>query len=163
MALSPRNNVAATTALAIILTFAMFSLATGHRPKFITSAFTTLRSKLTMSSSSGMPTLPSNVVKYSQVPADSKPPFTSTKIPRGLLKDHSTKEGTWGVIDVRKGTLEYTIMEPSVQVFELKAPTRAGIIQPTVLHHVKALTDDLEFVVEFYRLPGTGPVDEKRE
>eukprot|EP00565_Helicotheca_tamesis_P008715 CAMPEP_0185733884 /NCGR_PEP_ID=MMETSP1171-20130828/20833_1 /TAXON_ID=374046 /ORGANISM="Helicotheca tamensis, Strain CCMP826" /LENGTH=113 /DNA_ID=CAMNT_0028403733 /DNA_START=50 /DNA_END=391 /DNA_ORIENTATION=- len=110
----------------------------------------------------GMPTLPDNVVKYSQVPAVGKPPFSATKIPRGLLKDHNTKEGTWGIIDVQKGTLEYTIMEPIQQRFELKAPAK-GVIEPTVLHHVKALTDDLEFVVEFYRLPGTGPVDEKRE
>jgi tellurite resistance-related uncharacterized protein len=38
-----------------------------------------------------------------------------------------------------------------------------GVIEPTKLHSVKALSDDVEFVVEFWRRPGTGVVDEKRE
>eukprot|EP00798_Chlamydomonas_sp_ICE-L_P013940 gene13940-19876_t len=109
----------------------------------------------------GMRSLPSDVIKYSQVPASGKC-FTADKIPKGLLKQHTTKEGTWGVIDVQKGTLEYKILEPAEQVFALKAPAK-GIIEPTVLHQVKALTDDLEFVVEFHRLPDTGPVEEERE
>ena len=62
-----------------------------------------------------------------------------------------------------QGTLEYTIHEPEpTLVLQLKAPA-TGVIEPQCLHHVKALTDNVEFVVEFYRLPGTGPVDEKRE
>jgi tellurite resistance-related uncharacterized protein len=112
-----------------------------------------------------MPQLPDNVVKYSQVPAANRstPYFTATTIPSGLLKDHSTKAGTWGVIRVTRGVLEYTIpAEPTSRVFHIQAPD-TGIIEPTVRHHVKALSGDLEFVVEFYRVPGTGPVDEKRE
>eukprot|EP00977_Amphora_coffeiformis_P022882 scaffold11716_cov165-Amphora_coffeaeformis.AAC.5 len=113
------------------------------------------------SSSLEPPTLPANVVKYSQVPKEGTK-FTADKIPKGLLKDHTTKAGTWGLIRVSQGTLEYTIMEPQVLVQTLVAPA-TGVIEPQRLHHVKALTDDVEFVVEFYRLPGTGPVDEKRE
>ena len=41
--------------------------------------------------------------------------------------------------------------------------TVEGVIVPTQLHYVTPLTEDLEFVVEFYRLPGTGPVKEERE
>ena len=114
----------------------------------------------TLQIKASMPRLPRNVVKYSQVPKTGF--FTADRIPKGLLNDHSTKKGTWGIIRVEKGTLEYTIMEPTKAVFELQAPAR-GVIEPTKIHHVKALTDDLEFVVEFHRKPGTGPVDEKRE
>jgi tellurite resistance-related uncharacterized protein len=108
-----------------------------------------------------MPILPNNVVKYSQVPSGSKY-FTSDKIPKGLLKEHNTKSGTWGVIRVVQGTLQYTILEPKHVEFEI-TPANAGIIEPQKLHQVKALSEDLQFLVEFYRIPGSGPVNEKRE
>lgn len=110
----------------------------------------------------GMPILPADVVKYSQVPGKDKL-FTANKIPKGLLKEHNTKPGTWGVIRVKQGKLQYTILEPEHHVFELDPSVPPGIIEPKKLHQVKALTDDLQFAVEFHRLPGTGPVDEKRE
>jgi tellurite resistance-related uncharacterized protein len=110
----------------------------------------------------GMQTLPDDVVQYSQVPQTGH--FTADKIPRGLLKDHTTKAGTWGVIRVHAGKLEYTIQEPTQSIHEITPETQpGGIVEPQVKHHVKALTDDLQFVVEFHRKPGTGPVDEKRE
>lgn len=118
-------------------------------------------------SADGMPKLPKGVVKYSQVPKEGKV-FTSTTIPSGLLKEHTTKKGTWGIINVSKGKLLYTITgkrsdgEKRPISFEL-SPDFHGVIQPQLLHQVKALTNDLEFVVEFLRLPGTGPVVEKRE
>jgi tellurite resistance-related uncharacterized protein len=110
----------------------------------------------------GMPILPSSVVKYSTVPRDKY--FTIDTIPAGLLKEHSTKEGTWGVIRVHQGKLEYTILEPELSVHILDAESDSiAIIEPTMLHQTKGLTNDLKFVVEFYRVPGTGAVDEKRE
>jgi len=51
----------------------------------------------------GMASLPEDVVKYSQVPKAPKT-FTASTIPKGLLKQHTTKKGTWGVIRVSKGT-----------------------------------------------------------
>ena len=106
----------------------------------------------------GMPVLPEDVVKYSTVPKGKS--FTATTIPSGLLKDHTTKAGTWGIISVSQGNLKYVIENDTV--FTL-TPQYHGIIEPTVLHHVAPLSDDVEFVVEFHRLPGTGPVEEKRE
>ena len=109
-----------------------------------------------------MPILPPDVVKYSQVPKEGF--FVKDKIPRGLLKDHTTKEGTWGVIHVASGKLLYRIEEPEPALeFELTPDGPGGIIEPTRLHRVAPLTDDVEFCVEFHRLPGTGPVDERRE
>eukprot|EP00586_Coscinodiscus_wailesii_P007338 CAMPEP_0172492032 /NCGR_PEP_ID=MMETSP1066-20121228/23009_1 /TAXON_ID=671091 /ORGANISM="Coscinodiscus wailesii, Strain CCMP2513" /LENGTH=111 /DNA_ID=CAMNT_0013261401 /DNA_START=311 /DNA_END=646 /DNA_ORIENTATION=+ len=107
-----------------------------------------------------MPKLPADVVKYSQVPKTGA--FTKDKIPKGLLKRHNTKRGTWGVIRVSSGQLEYQINEPSVSRHVLDN-TRVGVIEPRVYHQVAPLTDDVAFVVEFYRKPDTGPVDEKRE
>ena len=181
------NATVAKTTVATTLTIAasitMISLVTGHRPhQLIRAAFQMIRSSTRSITSRcwsqsktviGMPKLPSNVVKYSQVPGLTKPPFTANTIPRGLLKEHNTKTGTWGVINVMKGSLEYKIVEPKPdRVFILQATAEGsfsttslskGIIEPTILHQVKALSDDLEFIVEFYRSPGTGPVNEKRE
>jgi tellurite resistance-related uncharacterized protein len=108
-----------------------------------------------------MKELPKDVVKYSQVPAKGGA-FTANKIPKGLLREHTTKAGTWGVINVSQGQLRYKINEPAESVHILDVDTK-GIIEPTVKHEVAALTDDVEFFVEFYRLPNTGPVDEKRD
>lgn len=119
---------------------------------------------------SSMPTLPEGVVQYSQVPKVGTM-FTATTIPKGLLKEHSTKAGTWGVIRVKTGQLEYQINEspttiqqpqPQQQTFILTSEI-PGIIPPTIRHQVRPLTEDLEFCVDFHRFPGTGPVDEKRE
>ena len=110
----------------------------------------------------GMAILPQTVVKYSTVPKDKY--FTIDTIPTGLLKEHSTKKGTWGVIRVHQGKLEYTILEPEQSVHILDAECdNVGIIEPTCLHQTRGLTDDLKFVVEFYRVPGSGDVDEQRE
>mmetsp|Transcript_3597 Transcript_3597/g.6826 ORF Transcript_3597/g.6826 Transcript_3597/m.6826 type:complete len:224 (+) Transcript_3597:248-919(+) len=114
-----------------------------------------------------MPQLPDNVVKYSQVPNPKVGKvFTANTIPKGLLKMHSTKVGTWGVIRVFKGELEYVLEAVSSTASDIKFHLTSdfhGVIEPNILHHVSPLTSDVEFVVEFYRVPGTGPVDEKRE
>eukprot|EP00527_Entomoneis_sp_CCMP2396_P006580 CAMPEP_0198144250 /NCGR_PEP_ID=MMETSP1443-20131203/14333_1 /TAXON_ID=186043 /ORGANISM="Entomoneis sp., Strain CCMP2396" /LENGTH=146 /DNA_ID=CAMNT_0043807609 /DNA_START=41 /DNA_END=481 /DNA_ORIENTATION=+ len=110
----------------------------------------------------GMKELPAAVVKYSQIPKGKV--FTKETIPRGLLKEHTTRAGTWGVIQVSKGELEYQINEPTESVHKLDSTTQTrGIIEPQIKHQVAPLSDDVEFVVEFYRLLGTGPVVEKRE
>mmetsp|Transcript_11654 Transcript_11654/g.17943 ORF Transcript_11654/g.17943 Transcript_11654/m.17943 type:complete len:116 (+) Transcript_11654:1245-1592(+) len=113
-----------------------------------------------------MPIMPDGMVNYSTVPANADA-FTATTIPKGLLKDHSTKKGTWGIIRVLQGKLEYVIegreSDPCLLLFALSPEVDVGIIEPERKHHVKALTEDVEFVVEFHRLPDTGPVEEERE
>lgn len=109
-----------------------------------------------------MKELPADMVKYSQVPSKQGAFFTAKKIPKGLLKEHTTKVGTWGVINVIQGQLRYQINEPAESVHILDADKK-GVVEPQVKHEVAALTDDVEFFVEFYRSPGTGLVDEKRD
>lgn len=89
-----------------------------------------------------MKQLPESVVAYQRTPE-----FNETTIPKGLLKDHSTKSGVWGVIKVLSGELEYTISEGDVVIL---SRTCYGIVEPQVLHHVKPLGSVL-FYVEFYK------------
>uniref|UniRef100_A0A7S4AIJ7 TehB/YeaR-like domain-containing protein n=1 Tax=Pseudo-nitzschia australis TaxID=44445 RepID=A0A7S4AIJ7_9STRA len=132
----------------------------------------------------GMPILPANAVKYSQLPKQ-RSVFTASTTPRGLLNRHNTKVGTWGVIRMMKGTLEYKIAPRENTTRKLPDgeeendavayPTRfvlsaspssnergTGIIAPQQYHKVVP-GKDAEFVVEFHRLPATGAVDETRE
>jgi tellurite resistance-related uncharacterized protein len=60
--------------------------------------------------------------------------------------------------------LRYTVDEGMHKgVYNLNEKTR-GIIEPQVYHSVAPVeNEEVEFVVEFYRLPNTGPVQEERE
>ena len=89
-----------------------------------------------------MKTLPDHVVAYQRTDL-----FTQDSVPSGLLKDHSTKEGVWGLIQVRKGRLEYTIENKEVHIL---TPVKNGVVEPTVSHHVRPLGEVL-FSVEFYK------------
>ena len=91
-----------------------------------------------------MKDLPREVEIYKQTPE-----FNNETVPKGLLKAHQTKEGTWGKIIVLEGKLRYRILEPEVEVIDL-SPEKHGVVEPTILHEVEPLTD-MRFYVEFYR------------
>lgn len=74
--------------------------------------------------------------------------FTDASIPVGFQKDHSTKEGTWGVITVVEGTLVYTVNDVMTTEYSL-TKDRPGIIPPGLLHSVRA-EGPVTFFVEFY-------------
>ena len=90
-----------------------------------------------------MKELPAGLAPYRRTPA-----FDETSVPVGLLKDHQTKAGVWGVIEVTSGRLRYTIPSRGEEV-ELH-PGLKGIVEPEVLHHVTPL-GAVEFSVEFWR------------
>lgn len=87
--------------------------------------------------------LPSGVVPYKKTPI-----FTDVSVPKGLLKDHATKAGVWGVIHVEEGKLEYII--PSRENRQFLHPNKVGIVHPEELHHVKPV-GSCRFYVEFWR------------
>lgn len=91
-----------------------------------------------------MKNLPDSVLPYKKTPE-----FTETTVPAGLLKDHQTKESVWGKIVVLEGGLEYTIIEPELEIIKL-SEIKHGVVEPTVLHHVTPL-GKVRFYVEFYR------------
>ncbi|HET6536494.1 MAG TPA: DUF1971 domain-containing protein [Sphingopyxis sp.] len=82
------------------------------------------------------------------------PDFTETNIPQGLLAEHSTKEGVWGLIHVEAGALRYWITDQRREASEhrLTPQDAPGVVEPTILHRVEAL-GPVRFHVEFLRLP----------
>ena len=95
--------------------------------------------------------LPEGLVSYRRT-AD----FTETTMPAALLADHTTKEGSWGLIVVEEGTLLYRVTDPRRPPSEtlLTPLTDPGVIEPTILHHVVP-QGPVRFHVEFWR-PETG-------
>ena len=89
-----------------------------------------------------MKTLPEHVRAFRRTEL-----FTRETIPKGLLRDHATKEGVWALIQVREGTLEYTIGDAEVHVLD---PGKNGVVEPMVPHHVTPL-GEVSFYVEFYK------------
>jgi len=75
--------------------------------------------------------------------------FTRATVPAGLLAEHKTKMGVWGLLRVTGGRVRYCIDHPrsSVDI----AAGDAAVIEPQVLHHVELLDSDSSFLVEFYR------------
>jgi tellurite resistance-related uncharacterized protein len=90
-----------------------------------------------------MKTLPPNLTAYRRTPT-----FTEANVPKGLLADHTTKAGTWGVITVESGRLDYTITGTGETV--ILEPGTNGIVEPEELHHVTPV-GAVAFYVEFWR------------
>ena len=90
------------------------------------------------------PGLPPGLAAYRQTPV-----FTDQTVPAGLLRDHSTKAGTWGLIHVTEGELLYRI-KASGEEFLLTPDTPPGVVEPEVLHSVEP-QGAVTFHVEFWR------------
>lgn len=90
-----------------------------------------------------MKSLPDHVRAYSRSPT-----FDETTVPAGLRKDHQTKPGVWGVINVVSGSLRYVIAATGDE-FSL-TPDSPGVVEPEALHNVAPL-GPVSFYVEFYR------------
>ena len=77
--------------------------------------------------------------------------FSEQSIPAGLLKDHSTKSGVWGVIHVLEGHLRYIVEPPLARELVLDS-AKPGIVVPEVLHRVVP-EGAVRFFVEFHHRP----------
>jgi len=64
------------------------------------------------------------------------PVFTESTLPQALLRDHSTKAGTWGLIHVLAGHVRYTVNKPEQHSLALQ-PGMAGIVVPEMKHRVE--------------------------
>lgn len=93
--------------------------------------------------------LPEGLQEYKRTPE-----FTETTIPAGLLKDHNTKAGVWGLIHVLQGSLQYTVHHPADRTYDLAAGD-LGIVVPLMKHHVKA-PGKVRFYVAFHTRPLLG-------
>ena len=74
--------------------------------------------------------------------------FTEETLPAALRGDHRTKAGTWALIVVEAGALEYHV-RGRVHLLE---PGRAGLVEPERPHHVRPL-GAVRMHVEFWRVP----------
>ncbi|HLI20384.1 MAG TPA: DUF1971 domain-containing protein [Stellaceae bacterium] len=78
--------------------------------------------------------------------------FTETTVPAGLLRDHRTKDGAWGVIRVLEGKLAYRLKDarrPQTE-YLLTPKTIPVVIEPTIAHEVEPC-GAVRFFIEFYR------------
>jgi len=91
--------------------------------------------------------LPEGLTSYKRTPT-----FTEASVPEGLLKDHFTKEGTWGLIHVEEGSLRYIVTDARRPRSEwlLTSESVPGIVEPTIQHHVET-NGAVRFHVEFLR------------
>ena len=91
-----------------------------------------------------MKELPASLQAYKKTPV-----FSNKTVPSGLLKTHTTTEGTWGKICVLQGRLLYVIQSDPLEKIDLDA-NKYGVVQPQVPHHIKPI-GEVEFYVEFYK------------
>jgi tellurite resistance-related uncharacterized protein len=91
-----------------------------------------------------------------ELPADARaykrtPTFSADTVPASLLREHSTKAGTWGLICVEQGQLRYVIPQEDSEYCAVLIPGQHGVIEPRQVHYVALESDDTQFYVEFYR------------
>lgn len=94
-----------------------------------------------------MSELPLTVVPYKRTAT-----FSEASVPAGLLHDHSTKAGTWGLIRVEEGQLRYEVTDPRREPTSrvLTPDSEPGVVEPTILHRVQPI-GAVRFHVEFLR------------
>lgn len=95
--------------------------------------------------------MPEKLIAYKRMPL-----WTKDTMPEAVQRKHNTKVGTWGKITVLKGKLKFVVLtedgeEVASHVFEAGADN--PMVQPQAWHRVEALTDDVEWFLEFYCEP----------
>jgi tellurite resistance-related uncharacterized protein len=95
------------------------------------------------------PQLPPGLTAYRQTPV-----FDEKTIPAGLLREHRTRAGTWGVITVVEGRLRFRSLDPPSEA--MLSPGRPGIVAPEQPHEV-APDGSVKFFLEFYRAANAAP------
>lgn len=95
--------------------------------------------------------MPEKLIAYKRMPL-----WTKDTMSEAVQRKHNTKVGTWGKITVLKGKLKFVELtedgeEVASHVFEAGADN--PMAQPQAWHRVEALTDDVEWFLEFYCEP----------
>ena len=95
--------------------------------------------------------MPEKLIAYKRMPL-----WTKDTMPEAVQRKHNTKVGTWGKITVLKGRLKFVELtedgeEVVSHIFEAGADN--PMAQPQAWHRVEALTDEVEWFLEFYCEP----------
>lgn len=88
-----------------------------------------------------IPHMPPNVAPYKSTRV-----FDEATVPRALLSEHTTKEGTWGQLQVHEGTCTLRFRDHT----QVCTPAAPGIIPPQAPHQV-VLMGPVRFQVVFLR------------
>ncbi|MBM7642976.1 SAM-dependent methyltransferase TehB [Streptococcus loxodontisalivarius] len=89
-----------------------------------------------------------NLVLYKRMPN-----WTGETMPEAIKRRHNTKVGTWGKLTILSGELKFYEMTEDDQITAEHIFTKDSdipFVEPQAWHKVEALTDDLEFYLEFY-------------
>ncbi|MEM7431011.1 MAG: DUF1971 domain-containing protein [Pseudomonadota bacterium] len=93
-----------------------------------------------------MKQLPNDVAPYRTIG-----PFTEDTLPKGLLREHNTKAGVWGLLQIESGNVRYVITEPGEEeVLDLSEATPPAVIAPQQKHHLE-LTGAVQLQITFHR------------
>ena len=79
-------------------------------------------------------------------PYRSTPVFDEVSLPQAWRRDHSTKAGVWGVINVLDGQLRLHFADGRQEVL---SPTYPGILRPGEVHWVEPI-GKMQMQVDFH-------------
>lgn len=82
------------------------------------------------------------------VPYRTTTAFDEVSLPAALLRDHSLKAGSWGLIRVEEGSIQYH----EGDISKVIVPGMPTVIPPISAHHL-ALTGPVKLKIEFYDRP----------
>lgn len=87
--------------------------------------------------------LPEGMARYA-----SSAMFDETSAPAALQSEHTTKAGTWALLEVLSGAIDYVV--PSRDHVLPVGAGEAAAIEPELVHHIR-LNGPVRFRVGFYR------------
>ena len=76
-------------------------------------------------------------------------PFDAASLPKGLREEHRLKAGTWGLVRLASGSLEFVWDDGSGRSETVTAPAEVTV-PPQVPHHVEG-DGPFELTIAFYR------------
>lgn len=85
-----------------------------------------------------------------ETPYKVTPTFDENSMPMALLRSHTLKAGSWGIIRVEEGSVKYQGDDRPHAT--LLIPGRPGFIHPEVAHHLE-LAGPVKLLIEFYGKP----------
>ena len=78
-------------------------------------------------------------------------PFDGTSLPKGLLREHRLKEGSWGRLRVLSGEILFVWDDADCEGQSVVVgPAAIVIIPPIVPHHLEMRATDVLLEIEFF-------------
>jgi cupin 2 domain-containing protein len=76
-------------------------------------------------------------------------PFGGDTLPKGLLREHRLKEGTWGRLRVLSGKIRFVWDDDRTDHAPMVVDEETVIIPPTIPHHLELLTTEFVLEIDF--------------